>query len=142
MPHCSKLIRRMFLYCFNSFVFCFLMSGGSLPVVRFAVLPSVRGFLLSKECQRLFTLQLELPALSFFSKIQLAGSVTARFLYCNSLKRRGIFLCTYQQCFIYRPSDSIVSEDAGMEPRTVATLALSHSQPDALTTRLDLIHIG
>jgi hypothetical protein len=28
-----------------------------------------------------------------------------------------------QHCFIRRPSDSIVSEDAGIEPRTVATTA-------------------
>ncbi len=27
-----------------------------------------------------------------------------------------------QHCFICRPSDSAVSEDAGIEPRTVATL--------------------
>ncbi len=30
-----------------------------------------------------------------------------------------------QQCSICRPSDSIVSEDAGIEPRTVATLAFT-----------------
>jgi hypothetical protein len=30
-----------------------------------------------------------------------------------------------QHCFIYRPSDSTVSEDAGIEPRTVATTALT-----------------
>jgi hypothetical protein len=30
-----------------------------------------------------------------------------------------------QHCFICRPSDPIVSEDARIEPRTVATLALS-----------------
>jgi hypothetical protein len=34
-------------------------------------------------------------------------------MYCN------------QHCFICRPSDSTVSEDAGIEPRTVATLALA-----------------
>jgi hypothetical protein len=28
-------------------------------------------------------------------------------------------------CFICRPSDSIVSEDAGIEPRTVAALILA-----------------
>ena len=44
------------------------------------------------------------------------------------------FLSMYdiQHCFIWRPSDSDVSEDAGIEPRTVVTTAL--------TTRLDLIH--
>jgi hypothetical protein len=30
-----------------------------------------------------------------------------------------------QLCFICPPSDSTVSEDAGIEPRTVATLALT-----------------
>jgi hypothetical protein len=53
-------------------------------------------------------------------------------------KNRGIFLDLFlkyyiQHCFICRPLDSTVSEDAGIEPRTVATL------PDYLTTRLDLI---
>jgi hypothetical protein len=38
-----------------------------------------------------------------------------------------------QHCFICRPSDSTVSEDAGIEPRTVATSALT---VDALTTRV------
>ncbi len=34
--------------------------------------------------------------------------------------------CTYiQHCFICRPSDSSVSEDAGIAPRTVATSALA-----------------
>jgi len=42
-----------------------------------------------------------------------------------------------KHCFICCHSDSTVSEDAGIEPRTVAT---SHWQSDALTTRLDLIH--
>ncbi len=29
-----------------------------------------------------------------------------------------------QNCIIFRPSDSTVSEDAGIEPKTVATLTL------------------
>jgi hypothetical protein len=35
------------------------------------------------------------------------------------------FLLMYviQHCFIWRPSDPTVSEDAGIEPRTVVTLA-------------------
>jgi hypothetical protein len=38
-----------------------------------------------------------------------------------------VFLFMYhnQHCFICRPSDSTVSEDAGIEPRTVATSALA-----------------
>ncbi len=35
-----------------------------------------------------------------------------------------------QQCFICRPSDSTVSEDAGIEPRTAATLALTDRHSD------------
>jgi hypothetical protein len=40
-----------------------------------------------------------------------------------------------QHCFLFRPSDSTVSENAGIEPRTVVALAFA---VDALTTRLDL----
>ncbi len=48
------------------------------------------------------------------------------------------FLCyVIQHCFICRPSDSTVSEDADLDP---GLLWLRHWQPDALTTRLDLIH--
>ncbi len=38
-----------------------------------------------------------------------------------------IFLCMYfvQHCFICCPADSIVSEDVGIEPRTVSTSALA-----------------
>jgi hypothetical protein len=42
-----------------------------------------------------------------------------------------------QHYFICRPSHSIVSEDAGIEPRTVATTALAVKRS---TIRLDLIH--
>jgi hypothetical protein len=44
-----------------------------------------------------------------------------------------------QHCFICRPSDSTLSEDAGIEPRTVATTALAVRR--SITTRLNLIHI-
>jgi hypothetical protein len=36
-----------------------------------------------------------------------------------------IFMHDIQHCFLCRPSDSTVSEDAGIEPRTVATTALT-----------------
>jgi hypothetical protein len=62
----------MFLYCCETFVFLFPDVWCSLPVVGFAVLPCVRGFVLTKECQRLFALQLELYCQrSEFSKIKL-----------------------------------------------------------------------
>ncbi len=53
----------------------------------------------------------------------------------NLKGRYFLFLCAILNtaCFIGRPSDSTLSEDAGIEPRIVATTA------DALTTRLDLI---
>ncbi len=66
----------------------------------------------------------------------------------------GFFLFLYdiQHCFICRPSDSTASEDAGIEPRTVATTALTvrrsnHSADLFLKARshpqqLDLILIG
>jgi hypothetical protein len=56
-----------------------------------------------------------------------------------------------QHCFICRPSDSTVSEDAGIEPRTVATTAFTvrrsnhsaRSHPQSARSHpqwLDLIH--
>ena len=50
----------------------------------------------------------------------------------------NFFIYDTQHCFICRPSDSTVSEDAGIEPRT--RLRLRHCLSDALTTQLDLIH--
>ncbi len=43
------------------------------------------------------------------------------------LKRDFVFVCMYliQHCFICRPSDSSVSENAGMEPRSIVTLPLA-----------------
>jgi hypothetical protein len=45
-----------------------------------------------------------------------------------------------QRCFICRPSYSTVSEDAVIEPRAVATLALTARRSNQYITRLDLIH--
>ncbi len=44
-----------------------------------------------------------------------------------NINKKGFFLFMYviQHCFICRPSDLTVLEDAGIEPRTVATLALT-----------------
>ncbi len=44
--------------------------------------------------------------------------------------------------FICRPSDSTVSKDAGIEPRTAATLALTTGHLDALTTSKDVLLLG
>ncbi len=43
----------------------------------------------------------------------------------NFDKFRLTLMYLIQHCFICRPSDSTVSEDAGIEPRTVATFALA-----------------
>ena len=45
----------------------------------------------------------------------------------------GIFLYVIQHCFICRPSDSTVSEDAGIEPRPLAMTA-RHSNHLATTS--------
>jgi hypothetical protein len=50
-----------------------------------------------------------------------------------------LFMYCIQHCFICRPSDSTVSEDAGIEPRTVAISALAVRRSNHY--RLDLIHI-
>ena len=55
-------------------------------------------------------------------------------------------MCFIQHCFICRPSNFTVSEDAGIEPRTVATLALavrsSRSNLDLIHSRLDLMRFS
>ncbi len=51
----------------------------------------------------------------------------------------SFFLNVIQHCFICLPSDSTVSKDAGIEPKTFATLALTARR--SITTRLlDFIH--
>ncbi len=56
--------------------------------------------------------------------------VLARFSLAIIVRKRyslngDFFMYHIQHCFICRPSDSTVSEDAGIEPRTVATTALA-----------------
>jgi hypothetical protein len=61
-----------------------------------------------------------------------------------------LFMCDIQHCFICRPSDPSVSEDAGIEPRTDAITALavrlsnhaarSHPRARSHPQKLDLIH--
>ncbi len=77
----------------------------------------------------------------------------------EKLLQGDFFYDDIQHCFICRLSDSTVSEDAGIEPRTVATMALAvkrsihsarshlhnwldliHNRLDLIHTRLDLIH--
>ncbi len=40
-------------------------------------------------------------------------------------RKRYFFMYAIQHCFICRPSDFTVSDDARIEPRTVVTLALT-----------------
>ncbi len=47
-----------------------------------------------------------------------------------------------QHCFICRPSNFTVSEDAGIEPRTIAVRRSNLSARSYPQTRLDLIHIN
>jgi hypothetical protein len=62
-------------------------------------------------------------------------------------KRKGgflwfifIFMYVIQHCFICRPSDSTVLEDAGFEPWTDATLALTVRRSNLLATSHDKIN--
>jgi hypothetical protein len=55
------------------------------------------------------------------------------------LQNSLFYMYDIQHCFVCHPSDSTVSKDAGIEPRTVATIR--HLLSDSLATRLDLILI-
>jgi hypothetical protein len=72
------------------------------------------------------------------------GVLTAliHFIMTISFLKEGFmyfFLFTYviQHCFICRPSDSTELEDAGIEPRPVATLALTVRLLDVIHNRQD-----
>ncbi len=51
------------------------------------------------------------------------------------------FVYFIHHCFMCRPSDSIVSEDAGIEPRTVATSALAVRRSNHKETNFFVISI-
>ena len=90
---------------------------------------------LKKICMKAFVLS---EKKSF---IQRWVFVTQAILRAHGRVVFGFFLFVYnsQHCFICRPSNSTMSENAGIEPRTVP---LRHWLSDALTTRLHpLIHI-
>jgi hypothetical protein len=55
----------------------------------------------------------------------------------------SFFMCDIQHCSICRPSDSTASEDVGIEPRAVATTALTVRRSNHSSrshSRLDHIH--
>jgi hypothetical protein len=51
----------------------------------------------------------------------LPREIRNRFMYVAVQKGGGVVTYLIQHCFICRPSDSTVSEDAGIERRIVAT---------------------
>jgi hypothetical protein len=66
------------------------------------------------------------------AQIVKSGRISSKRREIQTYKERGIFFGFFflfmydiQHCFICRPSDSTVSEDAGIKPRTVATTALA-----------------
>ncbi len=74
------------------------------------------------------------------SQIRFYNSVSIDQIAFNVFFKKGgllLFVYSIQHCFICRPSDSTVSEDTVIKPRTVAS---RHLLSDTLTTRLDLIH--
>ncbi len=67
--------------------------------------------------------------------------VRVKLCTCESVVERGgyfEFLYFIQHCLLCRPSDSNVSEDAGIKPLQ-ACCDSALAQSEALTTRLDLI---
>ncbi len=68
--------------------------------------------------------------------------VLVRFSIKHSDNKKGdileffLFMYDIQHCFICRPTDSTASEDAGFEPRTVATTALTVRRSNPLAIYL------
>jgi hypothetical protein len=71
------------------------------------------------------------PSICAILKVGCAGFTSKFFLLSNKMKRyyhgdlKKNFICTYSKLLHLMPSDSSVSEDAGIEPTTVKTLALA-----------------
>ncbi len=132
-------------------MFCFRSDSKQTKSKSFAFVPiisfDIETFFLSFQYRWHYKYRDENPGSIF----PMGTNTVIRFLWVNAKfgtctvvsvngKLGGIFfMFDIQHCLICRPSDSTVSEDAGIEPRTVATLW--HWLSDALTTRLDLIHL-
>ncbi len=76
-----------------------------------------------KRCDNFFVKAAEIGIYEkkTFTAISFQKHVTLTLVFWSrrkKVKQTGGFLCMYfiQHCFICRPSDSIVSEDAGIEP--------------------------
>jgi hypothetical protein len=63
---------------------------------------------------------------------------SAKFLKRDFFGFFSFFVYDIQHCLICRPSDTTVSEDAGIDPPDSCDYGIGKS--DAITTRLDLIH--
>ncbi len=55
------------------------------------------------------------------------------------IQTKFFFMYVIQHCSICRPSDSPVTEDAGIEPRTVATVALTARHSNLLARCITFI---
>ncbi len=103
--------------------------GNSMTTCRVGLFDSLWSYL-----SRFFTLPTNsYKAASFVNRCR--GTSKGGFLDFFS------FMYDIKHCFICRPSDSTVSEDAGIEPRAVGITALTVRRLDLIHTRLDLIHI-
>jgi hypothetical protein len=119
LPGCRVSLHFYLFICMLAFWFafcCLYPCCSSFVVVRFATL-----------CCHLQCTVVTGHLLSSFAIHNLYFIFKGGFFVIISL------MYVIQHCFICLPSDSTVSEDAGIKPRT------SHWQPDDLTTRLDLI---
>ncbi len=81
----------------------------------------------------LFLASPALAAVRGIKSLQLSVWSHIQYFHCPWCLFSTLIYCILH-CFSCRPSDSTLSEDAGIEPRTVATSAL-------LSDALDLIHI-
>jgi hypothetical protein len=68
-------------------------------------------------------LRISVKKLSFMDLISIRLNSTCK--ADRTLQALYNFMRFLQHCFTCRPSDPTVSEDAGIEPRTAATLALT-----------------
>ncbi len=127
----------------NSFVFLFIFHPSDSTVSENAGIQprTVTTLVLKVKQSNHSSRSNQHPSICAILKVGCVGFSTSKiFLKKKQDKANltgGFFWIFIQHCFICRPSDSTVSEDAGIKPRTVATLALAvkHSNHSARSKR-------
>ncbi len=121
----------MYMYCIRTvqyIIFC----GSMLTFI------STNTVIWCLSCGIKFCINVQFSCDSYFKLSGILRCPTRLTALTSIMWREIFFIYFIQHCFICRPSDSTVSEDAGIEPMTVKTLDW---QSDALTAGQTILRL-